>query len=493
MRNDKMPSTYVEVFMDSKQTWIIAGIIALVVGACLCIIIVLILGGAGLALRHFVFLSPTETVTTIPTLTPILTPTTTTAEATTTASIQETPTPTEILEIDLEILEQMEEIEDQVVELRGLQPTGPVERTLLTSEDLHQRVLNDFLADYTPEEARDDARLLSLLGLLDADFDLLNFYTELYNEQVAGYYDDEIKQMFVVQGEGFKGPERLTYSHEYTHALQDQTYDFNQGLNFNEDSCEEDSERCAALQAVIEGDATLLEEQWLRNFATAQDYREILEFLGNFESPVYDSAPGFMQEDFVFPYTYGTDFVRETHLNGGWAAVDMLYTDPPLSTEQILHPERYPEDEPIMLDPPDLTATLGEGWREMENNVLGEWYTRLVLSEYLDLDLAINSAEGWGGDYYVALFHDGRDVGAFILMTVWDKVKDAEEFYLAFEDYGERRFGEGTLSTLQATWSSNEGSTLIERWGNQTLWVLAPSSAELESLRQAIEFPLTSP
>jgi hypothetical protein len=477
--------------MDSKQTWIIVGVLALVVGACLCVMIILILGGAGLALRQLVLVSPTETITALPTPTP--TTMTATTEATPTASIQETPIPTGTSGIDPDVQEQMDEIEDQVVELRGLQPTGSVDRMLLTSEDLRQRVLDEFLEDYTPEEARDDARVLSLLGLLDADFDLLDFYTDLYNEQVAGYYDDETMQMFVVQGDGFQGPERLTYSHEYTHALQDQTYDFDQGLNFNDDACEDDSERCAALQAVIEGDATLLEEQWLRNFATTKDYAEILEFLETFESPIYDSAPGFMQEDFIFPYTYGTDFVRETYQDGGWAAVDELYIDPPLSTEQILHPERYPDDQPIMLDTPDLTTILGEGWREIEHNALGEWYTRLVLSEYLELDLAVNSAEGWGGDYYVALFNDERQAGALVLTTLWDRARDAEEFYLAFQDYGELRFGAGTLSTLQSTWSSTEGSVLIERWGNQTLWILAPDPEEREILRQAIEFPLPSP
>ena len=478
--------------MDSKQAWIIAGILALVVGACLCGLVVVILGGTGWAISQFAFTVPTDTV--VPT--PVRTTTPLPAAATeiiTSIPVTETPTPMQTTGLDPEIQAQMDEIEDQVIEMRGLRTTGPVPRSLLTTEDLRQHVLDDFLADYSDEEARDDVRVLALLGLLDPEFDLLTFYLDLYTEQIAGFYDDDLKKMYVVQGEGFKGPERLTYAHEYVHALQDQTYDLRDGLGFTEEACEEDSERCAGLQALIEGDATLLEEQWLRNYATPQDYLDIVEFIGTFEMPVYDSAPEFMKEDFLFPYSYGLDFVREIHLNGGWAAVDAVYANPPLSTEQILHPERYPDDQPIKLEPPNLITNLGEGWREIEQDVLGELYTRLTLDEYIDDDISEMAAAGWGGDYYVALYDDDRRQGAFVLMTIWDTARDAEEFYLAFEEYGDTRYGNGTLANLSATWDSPEGQVLIERWGNQTLWIVAPNSDDLNSLRQAIQFPISSP
>jgi hypothetical protein len=478
--------------MDSKQIWIIAGILVLVVGACFCILAIVILGGAGWAISQFALTVPTDTA--VPTNTRTATPIPpATTEMITAIPVTETPSPTETTGLDPETQAQMDEIEAQVVELRGLHSTTSVPRALLTTEELRQRVLDDFLADYSEEEARDDVRVLSLLGLIEPDFDLLSFYLDLYTEQIAGFYDDDLKEMYVVQGEGFKGPERLTYAHEFVHALQDQTYDLQEGLGFTDEACEEESERCAGIQALIEGDATLIEEQWLRNFATTQDYLEIVEFIGSFEMPVYDSAPAFMKEDFIFPYSYGLDFVRQIHLNGGWAAVDEVYADPPISTEQILHPERYPDDRPLPLESPDLVSVLGEGWREIEQNTLGEWYTRLTLTEYLDDDLSETAAEGWGGDYYVALHNDGQEQGAFVLMSLWDSVRDAEEFYLAFQDYGQMRFGNGALSTLSSSWDSSEGQVMIERWGNQTLWIMAPDADVLSSLREALEFPLSNP
>jgi hypothetical protein len=392
--------------------------------------------------------------------------------------------------IPAEIRDQMDMIEGEVVLLRGIQPTGPVNRGLLSQADLRQYVIDDFLEDYSEEEAADDVRTLALFGLIDPGYDLFNLYMELYNEQIAGFYDDEVKQMFVVQGAGFGGPERITHAHEYAHALQDQKYDLSEGLGFNDDACEEDSERCAAVQALVEGDATLLEERWLVTYATQDDYQELLDFYDGFESPIFDAAPAFLQEDFIFPYDSGYSFVEHFFLDGGWAAVDAVYDNPPVSTEQILHPERYPDDKPLWLEVPSLENVPGAGWRELDQDVLGEWFTQLTLLERISLDEAEVAAAGWGGDYYVALYDDARDQGALVLLSSWDTVRDAHEFYEAFRSYGEARFGERTLSsTTRTLWESSLDWVSIEISGDQTLWILAPSSSIGEALRQAIPFP----
>jgi len=175
------------------------------------------------------------------------------------------PTSTTVLPEELSI--QMDEIESQVSELRGLHTGNQVPRNLLTQDQLQQQVLTDFMKDYTAEEARDDAIELAAFGLLESDFDLYKLYVDLFTEQIAGYYDHEKDSMYIVQGSGFNGFERETYSHEYTHALQDQTYDIEKGLNWNDEACDLDTERCAAIQALLEGDARLTESQWLNTYA----------------------------------------------------------------------------------------------------------------------------------------------------------------------------------------------------------------------------------
>jgi hypothetical protein len=405
---------------------------------------------------------------------------------------QDTPLATEVIlcELDSEAVSQMDEIEGQVRILRGLPQTRQVDREFLAQSQLRQRVIDDFLADFTQEEAFVDAHVLALLGLLERDFDLWNFYADLFTEQVAGFYDDEDEEMAVICGADFGGPERITFAHEYTHALQDQTYDLEDGLGYNDDLCEADSERCAAIQALIEGDATLLEEQWLRTYATQEDLADLLEFITSFESPVFDSAPQFLRQDLLFSYMSGLEFVKTLYLEGGWAAVDAAYLNPPLSTEQILHPERYPADAPIWLEVPDLSAALGNEWQEIDRGVVGEWEVQAILNEFLPKAIAEDAAEGWGGDYYLVFYNEDKDIDALVLVSQWDTMQDVHEFDAAFRDYGNARFGEQvTSSSYKVSWHGEVSYVIFERLSNQALWILAPDIETGQALRQAITFP----
>ncbi|MEW6716014.1 MAG: hypothetical protein AB1345_00695 [Chloroflexota bacterium] len=383
-------------------------------------------------------------------------------------------------------------IEEQIINLRGWQPTGPVTRTLLNQAQLHQHVLEDFQEDYTAEEAYDDTLTLAAFGLLEPTFDLYNFYIELYSEQIAGFYDDDVKQMFVVQDDAFDGPERMTYAHEYVHVLQDQIYDFDEGLNYNDDACEEDSERCAAIQALIEGDATFTEINWLITYATDQDRQEIFAFYNNYSSPVYDSSPDFLKADFLFPYDAGQEFVEYLYNRGGWDAINQAYLNPPLSTEQILHPERYPQDIPITVTLPDLTQLLGEGWREIDHGVLGEWYTFLVLahgtqpSTRLKEDQAYQAADGWEGDAYAVYYNDNFKQTVLVLSILWEGPNDANQFVAAFNQYANARFGSSTGSRV---WNTPEAFSVLYINDSTTTWLLTPNPTLGEEVARALGLP----
>ena len=392
-------------------------------------------------------------------------------------SEEETPSSSNA-SIPAEVARQMDEIQMQVILDRGLEPSENVDRGLYSSDQLRERVLNDFLADSTPGEAKNDALTLAAFGLLEPDFDLHTFYVDLLSEQVAGFYDQETKEMVVVQGDSFGGPERLTYAHEYTHALQDQNYDIENGLNFNDEACEADSERCAAVQALIEGDASLTELNWFFANGTPEDQAEIMEFYNTFEMPVFESAPEFITMDFTFPYQYGLTFVQSLHEKGGWGTVDRAYQNLPQSTEQILHPERYPDDQPVSVQLPDIQELLSENWEELDRGTMGEWYTYLILARGLDTqarlddDTAFLAAEGWGGDSYVVYYNPDTQETIMVLYSTWDTSEDANEFTQAFRDYANARFG----SPVDDTWQGADGVHAFYRNGDYTAWILAPDA-----------------
>ena len=260
-------------------------------------------------------------------------------------------TPEAVVPVPANIAVQMDDIESKVSLLRGLLPVSPVQRGLLTPDELRAQMEEDIYEDSTPEEIADDGNALSILGLLPPDYDLQALYVELMTEQVAGFYDPETKEMYVVQGGDFKGPERMTYAHEFTHVLQDQTYDLQNGLNSNPDYCEEHTEYCAAVNALIEGDATLTESLWFFRYATAQDKQDVTDFYNSYSSPVYDSSPYYLQQDLLFPYQYGLEFVQSLYDVNGFASVDEAFRNPPVSSEQIHAPRSLPGRYPDGSDP----------------------------------------------------------------------------------------------------------------------------------------------
>jgi len=350
----------------------------------------------------------------------------------------------------------------------------------LPQADLRQRVMEDFFADYTIENSQEDALILYLFGFLENDFDLYNLYLDLYSEQIAGFYDDETREMVVVQGEAFTGSEKMTYAHEFTHALQDEAFDLKNGLKLDEEYCLQDSEYCAAVQALVEGDATLTETLWFLEHSSTQDKRDILELYDNYQSPIFDSAPAFLQEDFLFAYSQGLEFVQSLYDEGGFSAVDAAYLNPPLSTEQILHPDRYPDDIPARVDLPDFSENLGEGWEEIDRNSLGEWYTYLLLAKGYDPSFRINedqtriSAEGWGGDQYLVYCNTEISQEILVYRSDWDTEKDASEFWDQFVKYGNNRWGQVEVSAKDYfQWIEDDQVITISLQSNQVLWVIA--------------------
>jgi hypothetical protein len=481
-----------KVIMNSNKTKNIllsCGVILFI--TCVCLGVIVLSGVGVLAFWPLDFnpygtaVLPGETVTLAPSESP---------EQPTPPSITQ-PVPTgDVDQLPDEVVEILLDIEAQVSELRGLTMEEDVPKIVMSPEALEDMVVNEFFAEYTDEDARQDVLILSLLGLLPADFDLKNFYNALYSEQISGFYDSETEEIYVVSGVTFGIQEKMTYAHEFVHVLQDQAFGFDEGLNYNEEACEVDSERCAAIQALVEGDASWTELLWFQTHATRNDYLDLLDSFEDFDSPVFDNAPPYIQLDILFPYENGYSFVEYFYNQGGYAAVDAAYLDPPLSTEQILHPDRYPDDVPQTVVLPDVTDLLGADWALYDQNVMGEWFIYLILGHaydeayQLDDGQASAAAEGWGGDAYAFYLQEDTDELIFILDIVWDSRLDADEFILALASYADLRWDTAPQPIAgQPTWVGPDGSVVLMQDGDRTVWIIAPTASLAETLVEALQ------
>ena len=384
----------------------------------------------------------------------------------------------------------MDTVEGQVEALRGLETLRPVERALMTQEQLAEYVAADFEAGFSPADARDYALTLAAFDAVDPDIDMYNLLLDLYAEQIAGFYDTETEQIVVITGAGPMGQmERLTYAHEYTHALQDQHFDL-EALGLGEGAEEKyDDEYLNAVRALVEGDATLLMQQFLYAHYSTDEMVALLEEMEEIETPVFDSAPDVVSDGLMFHYTYGLAFAQALYDEGGWAAIDAAYADPPRSTEHILHPDRYlAGDTPRVVTMPPLTDTLGAGWRQVEANVLGEYFIGYYLGQQLSSQEAGEAAEGWGGDRYAVHYRESDGALVMALHVVWDSPADAEEFVDAYVAYADGRFAHSADVTEGALMCWAGDDTLCLVWGSvDTTLVLGPDETTVTAVLEALE------
>jgi hypothetical protein len=249
---------------------------------------------------------------------------------------------------------------------------------------------------------------------------------------VAGLYNPDDKQLYVVSKSGGLGPtEKVTFAHEYTHALQDQDFDLS-GLALDQIG---EGDRALARLSLVEGDATLLMSYWaVAHLTQAETFQMLAESLDPKTTEVLNKMPAVLRESLLFPYTSGLTFVQGLQASG-WQAVNDAFGRPPASTEQILHPGKYTAGEaPVAVAlPKDLPTRLGAGWKVGLEDTLGEFSLRVWLANAGGGKAAATAqaaAAGWGGDRVVLL--DGpAGATAVAISTTWDTATDAAEFATA--------------------------------------------------------------
>lgn len=363
------------------------------------------------------------------------------------------------------------EIALTVAELRGIQAQTAVEMEWINSQQLQQYVADDLLLDYTAEQAEAERLVYAAFDLLPPEFDLHRFRHQLYNEQIAGFYDPEAGRFFILGDETvFDLPTQLIYVHEYVHVLQHQQFDLAQ-LQDNG----RDADGRLALLALVEGEAVLVEQLYRQQLYLANETAVVNS--PNKPSPVLESAPAVLSQTLLFPYQQGHRFAQLLYNQNGFAALDQAWQQPPQSSEQILHPERYLSgDTPQLVTLPPLTDTLGVGWSLLAEDVLGEWLLRLYLGQQLNQTQVDTAATGWGGDRYAVYRHANGQL-AMVLALVWDTDMDATEFGALYPTYAEQLLGTaGQLQNGQGEcWRGVAETICLFQNGRRTVISRAPT------------------
>lgn len=287
----------------------------------------------------------------------------------------------------------------------------PVPLVSLSREQIELEV-SDWLAQKTAdqEEAR-WAHLLELCGMLPAGRQPLEVRQQLLREQVRGFYDARRGHFALVQDGSGAVLEEATAFHELIHALQDQHFELLPLLR----GFPGEFDRSLAAQCLVEGDANSAMVDYMLESAGLPRVRDT-----NPPPFLHLQSPAFFRHSLMVPYAFGQHWVDQLRARGGWEAVNRAYASPPLSSEQIFHPEKYPEEKPHSIE---LKVAARPAEVSLGQDTGGEFTLRCWAQQRgASQEVAI----GWGGDRFEVF--QGSAGARVVWRTSWDTGQDAREF-----------------------------------------------------------------
>jgi hypothetical protein len=286
------------------------------------------------------------------------------------------------------------------------------------------------------------ARVYKRVGLLAESVDLTKAMMEFARLKRLAMYEAGRERLVIAPeaarlGEALAGERRgdanqIAAVLALTRALQDQHFRWSdrvKGLG--------SEDRKLAFHALADGDALLAALSYLTKYREPLNWAQAtIRFAAELEK-VGGHLPELLKQDLVFPYREGSQFARWAFLAKGWSGVNALFADPPVSSAQILHPEKYyiRRLAPLRITPFGLQRQFKES--AVLDETLGEYRIQILLGWNQPRQEARQIAAGWIGDHLSA-YPDGEGlITAWI--SAWSSDKEARDFQRAFRAVLERR------------------------------------------------------
>jgi len=362
---------------------------------------------------------------------------------------------------------EMAQIRQEVETLRGKKFLRDVPARTITEAELRALVDREVTKEYPGGKLDDLEELMAWLDIVPPNTDLKSVFSDLMVDEVAGLYDTDTKTMRIPS---FQAPNRaavknpkaaprkkvdalpgqdasIIFAHEYTHALEDQYWPIDDPRDKERETS---TDRGDARSFLYEGSATRLMIEalpaefdrrrpgaypWLWSLLHSGVGETALDFaLGRIwkSADALDAgAPEALARGEVMPYCFGYSFCRRIQRDWGLDGLDYIYDHPPVSTAQVMHPEKCWEwrDFPVQVALPE---TLPGGWKRRMDDTIGEAGIAVLLGCQLKrLNQGQRAARGWDGDraaIYAAA--DGHKLLAWA--SSWDSASAADRFAGAF-------------------------------------------------------------
>jgi hypothetical protein len=358
-----------------------------------------------------------------------------------------------------------DEVLGQMGEITGLKLRTPLKKSLRSREQIRAYVIQEMKEDKDAAERYAGQRSAEAFGLLPKGFDLDAFMIDLLTEQIAGLYDPKAHEFYVADWIPI-ADQKMVMAHELTHALEDQHFQIEAWAKAARPN--DDAE--LAREAVLEGSAMAAMVDYLLQ-GTGRSLQDLPDIdpsmlIGDLEgTPMLAKAPPFLKDALIFPYLDGLNFSAAILRPAGWSALPGVFAKPPVSTQQIMHPDLYRSGKAAQaVSLPSMDKALGPDWTRLEENIMGEFGWKEVLKQFLGEDKATERSEAWDGDRYVVFEHKGDKRLVLITRLRLTTEDDTGKFFATYSDALEKKYAKRSNENSQwefLSFDSPDGSAFF--------------------------------
>ena len=359
----------------------------------------------------------------------------------------------------------IDEMLAEMSEITGLELTRPIKRSIITREEIRDLVERRLKEETTPEEIRAEELTLKMFGFVGEDFDLAKQYVDVLTEQATALYDYKAKELYLATWTP-EDLQEVALVHELAHALADQHFDLGKYV-----SKSRGADGDLARAAVLEGQAS-----WIMvEYAMRQNGQSMFESpllavtaasASRFEAeqyPTYSSAPLYIRESLLFPYTEGLLFQQAVVEKHGAAGFTEVFRNPPVSSQQILDPEAY-FGQRIPTKPRIPRVRLGRGYKTISQGEVGQWDHSILLKEYVGEDESRDLSPHWRGAYYKLRENKASGQAVLAYAVEWSSPESARRYFELYRKICEKKWQPSSVeetSPSQLVGQSDKGNFVL--------------------------------
>jgi hypothetical protein len=322
----------------------------------------------------------------------------------------------------------------QMSQILSLPIKQPLKKSLRSKQEVRDYLVREDKEDKNDAERYADAKTLEAFGLIPKDFPLDSFMLDVLTDQVAGLYDPKAKEFYIADWIPVD-EQKTVMSHELTHALEDQSFRIDDWIKAARPN--DDAE--LARDSVSEGSAmaAMVDYQMLDQHTGVRELPDVTLLIraGAItemdKDPNLAKAPIYIRDELLFPYLAGTGFTQEfLKAHSGWKDIHLVFENPPVSTQQILHPDLYLNGtKPVAVTLPTWKGVVPDNWKLLEENTMGEFGVGEILKQFRKDNSEDPLTTAWKGDRY-AVFEDAKSkTTPLVFRLVLDSPEDAARFF----------------------------------------------------------------